>query len=344
MSAPTSIPAFTGFVDLASERVGGRALYANDEFFAGKENLLRPGDATFDPDRYTEFGKWMDGWESRRKRVAGHDWCVIRLGLPGAIHGLDIDTSFFLGNHPPYASVEACVLGDDGYGVAAGPPALSSALERATWTEILPRSPLAPGAHNLFGIASRERWTHLRLNIFPDGGVARLRAYGRVMPDWSRVDASTPVDLACVANGGLVLAASDMFFGSKENLILPGRSESMRDGWETRRRRGPGHDWCIVKFGRAGRLRRLEVDTSHFKGNFPDRCSITACHSPDADPDALTWTQFGWKELLPETKLAAHTVHAFERELLDVGPCTHLMLNVHPDGGVARLRAIGTIG
>ncbi len=333
-TAPIEAAAFSGLVDLAAERVGGKALLANDEFFAGKENLLKPGRGVFLPDEYTERGKWMDGWESRRRRTPGNDWCVIRLGLPGIIAGVDIDTNHFLGNHPPYASLDARVAPDDAAAAATG-------AQDAGWTRILARSPLRPGSQNLYAVTDEQRWTHLRLNIYPDGGVARLRVYGRVAPDWSRVEPGALVDLAGVQNGGVVLAASDMFFGSKENLIVPTRSESMRDGWESRRRRGPGHDWAIVQLGRPGRIRRIEIDTSHFKGNYPDRCSIDAVHAGAEPVDALTQHALPWRNVVPESKLEAHTVREFEREIVDPGECTHVRLNIFPDGGVSRMRVWG---
>jgi allantoicase len=201
--------------------------------------------------------------------------------------------------------------------------------------------PLKPGAQNLFSVTDGRRWTHLRLNIFPDGGVARLRVWGRVAPDWSAMPSGEPIDLAAVGHGGAVVAASDMFFGNRENLILPGESTHMGDGWETRRRRGPGNDWAIVRLGRPGRIRRIEVGTRHFKGNYPDRCSIDCCHSPDRVVDALTWPEVGWRALVAETRLEADGNHIFESELRDVGPCTHVRLNIFPDGGVSRLRVFG---
>jgi allantoicase len=336
-TSPLEPASFAGHVDLAAERLGGRALLASDEFFAPKENLLKPGRGVFIADQYTDRGKWMDGWESRRKRTPGHDWCVIRLGIPGVVEGVDIDTHHFLGNHPAYASLDACEAPAD-----AAPEALAGAA--TAWTAILPRSPLKPGAQNLFAVAGGRRWTHVRLNIFPDGGVARLRIYGRVVPDWSRIAKSAELDLAALENGGQVVAASDMFFANKENLILPGESTHMGDGWETRRRRGPGHDWAIVRLGRPGRVRRIEVGTRHFKGNYPDRCSIDACHSPEREVDALTWPEVEWKPLLGETKLEADRSHVFEKELRDVGTVSHVRLNIHPDGGVSRLRVYGVMG
>jgi allantoicase len=328
--------AFAGLTNLAAERLGARALLASDEFFAPKENLVKPGRGVFIADQYTDHGKWMDGWESRRKRTPGHDWCVIRLGLAGHVQGVDIDTNHFLGNHPPYASLDACALPGN-----PAPEAFASGAVK--WTEILPRAPLRPGSQNLFAIASAERWTHVRLHIYPDGGVARLRVFGRVIPDWSAVAADAPLDLAAIEHGGSVVAASDMFFGNKENLILPGDSTHMGDGWETRRRRGPGNDWAIVRLGRVGRVRRVEIGTRHFKGNYPDRCSLDACHAHEREIDALTWPEFEWKPLLAETKLEADHAHIFEKELRDVGACTHVRLNICPDGGVSRMRVFGVV-
>ncbi|MEY2545394.1 MAG: allantoicase [Verrucomicrobiota bacterium] len=320
-----------GLVDLAAERVGGIALIANDEFFAEKENLLKPGRGIFIADKYTERGKWMDGWESRRRRTPGNDWCAVRLGLRGIIRKIDIDTNHFLGNHPPFASLDALSISDKF-------PTDIAAVEKLSWISVLEKSPLNPGSQNLFELTNDQAWTHVRLNIFPDGGVARLRVYGIVVPDWSKVKPDEIVDLAAIENGGVPLACSDMFFSSMQNLIMPGRAENMGDGWETKRRRGPGHDWIILKLGRAGSIKKIEVDTNHFKGNFPGSCSIDGCTSADSDLTNARWT-----EILPQTKLEADKRHFFERELRKIDKCTHVRLNIYPDGGVSRLRVWGTI-
>lgn len=335
MAAPDSSSAPPGLVDLAAERLGGAALLANDEFFAEKENLLKPGRGVFIADKYTDRGKWMDGWETRRRRTAGHDWCVVQLGLRGIIRQVDIDTNYFLGNHPPFASLDALCLENEF-------PTDATAVEALSWNSILEKSPLHPGSQNLFAIASDQSWTHLRLNIFPDGGVARLRIYGVVVPDWSKLKPGEPIDLAAVENGGVPLACSDMFFSSMNNLIMPGRSENMGDGWETKRRRGPGYDWIILKLGLPGAIQKIEVDTNHFKGNYPDTCSIEGCVAPGAPTEELTADKTRWSEILPKTKLQAHTRHFFEKELSSVDGCTHLRLNIYPDGGVSRLRVWGT--
>jgi allantoicase len=331
MSAPDarqSPPA--GLVDLAAERLGGKALIANDEFFAEKENLLKPGRGVFIPDKYTERGKWMDGWETRRRRTPGHDWCVVQLGFRGIVKQVDIDTNHFLGNHPPFASLDAVCLRNG----------LPDEIDALSWTPILDKSPLEPGSQNLFTISNDQSWTHLRLNIFPDGGVARFRVYGVVVPDWSKVKPGELVDLAAVENGGVPLACSDMFFSSMNNLIMPGRSENMGDGWETKRRRGPGYDWLVLKLGLPGTIRKIEVDTNHFKGNYPDTCSVEGCVAPGASIEDLAMAQ--WREILPMSKLQAHTQHFFEHELATIENCTHVRLNIYPDGGVSRLRVWAT--
>jgi allantoicase len=325
--------AFEDLIDLAAEKVGGTALLASDEFFAAKENLLKPGRGVFIPDRYTENGKWMDGWESRRKRTPGHDFCVIKLGLAGTVRGVDVDTNHFLGNAPAACSIEVSRVPEHYRAeIFAG--------GEVSWTEILPRSPLKPGSQNLFSIASAREATHLRLNIFPDGGVARFKVYGDVAPDWERLRATCKVvDLAAVEHGGLVVAASDSFFSDRRNLIMPGRPTTMGDAWETKRRRGPGYDWSVVRLGKPGRLVRVEVDTTHFKGNFPESCSLEGSRDPAAlDPSGDTPA---WTEILPRIKLEAHTRHTFEQELEEGGPFTHVRLNIFPDGGVARLRLHG---
>jgi allantoicase len=328
---------FTDLVDLASERLGGAVLYANDEFFAPKENLLKQAAAVWKEGEYTERGKWMDGWETMRRRSPRldeeFDWCIVRLGTSGRIRGVKVDTSFFRGNFPSHCSIDACT--------ADGNPDVSALVSGATrWTEILPKSDLQGDSENDFKIEFPERVTHIRLKIFPDGGVARLRVYGDVLPDWDAIKRrDSEIDLAAVENGGTVPLASDMFFGHRINLIMPGRAMNMSDGWETKRRRGPGHDWCIIKLGTIGRLTRAEVDTSHFKGNYPDSCSIDVARADNG----ASLESLDWKELLSNTRLQPHTRHVFEKELAAVGDVTHARLNVFPDGGVSRLRLYGRI-
>jgi allantoicase len=264
---------------------------------------------------------------------------VIALGIRGVIRGVDVDTAHFSGNHPMACSIDAF----DASGARSG--RLSAArlgVQGAPWTTIMRQSALAANSHNLFAIDDIQSWTHVRLNIFPDGGVARLHVYGRAEIDWERVRrAGRAIDLAAIANGGLVLAASDMHFGAKDNLIMPGRATHMGDGWETRRRRGPGNDWVIVRLGAPGILRRVEIDTNHFKGNYPDWASLDGCLSPDSGEEVPP--SASWHEILPQVKLHAHRRHFFSRELEDVGLVSHVRLNIFPDGGVSRLRAHGIV-
>ena len=330
---------FTNLVDLASERLGGAVVYANDDFFAPKENLLKASAPVWREGAYTERGKWMDGWESRRRRTPGFDWCLVRLGAPGRVRGVVVDTSFFRGNFPESCSLEGC---------AAPPNADVNALtgESVEWVEVLPQSGLAGDSQNPFYVTSDARVTHLRFRIYPDGGVARLRVYGEVAPDWDSIRrAGGLVDLAAVENGGLVVATSDEFFGHRHNLIMPGRALDMSDGWETKRRRGPGHDWCVIRLGASGLIRRAEVDTAHFKGNFPESCSLEVCAMPvERLAPNDSYERAGWRELLPRTKLQAHTRHFFEEELRrDAGEATHARFRIYPDGGVSRLRLHGGV-
>jgi len=327
---------FTELIDLASEKVGGAVLVANDDFFAPKENLLKASEPIFIEGKYTDRGKWMDGWESRRRRTPGFDGCIIRLGLPGIIRGVVVDTSYFRGNYPEQCSLE-------GVSFDRLPSEAELLDESVEWTSLLPQTPLKGDSRNSFAIEAGERITHLRFKIFPDGGVARLRVYGEVVPDWERLKRTGYIDLAAAENGALVLSCSDMFFGHRHNLIMPGRAADMSDGWETKRRRGPGHDWAIIKLARPGHIHAIEVDTSHFKGNFPESCSLEATNATAASAPDLTDPSVSWKNVLPRTKLQAHTRHYFDRELSNAGVVSHLRFNIFPDGGVSRLRVYGTL-
>ena len=322
---------FVDLVNLASERLGAAVVAANDEFFAPKDNLIKAAAPVWREGEYTERGKWMDGWETRRRRDLGpdaHDWCIIRLGGRGTVRGVDVHTAFFTGNYPESCAIDACDL--------AG-MLTADALMQASWREVLPRTPLKGDAHNLLAIAHAPVATHLRLRIYPDGGVARLRVHGDVVADWERLRRRGDVDLGAVEHGGTVVTCSDMFFGSRHNLIMPGDATHMGDGWETKRRRGPGHDWTIVRLGAEGTVRRVEVDTRHFKGNAPGACSLDGVRV--AHDHTLDHAE--WRELLPLTPLRPDALHAFEEELCGIGDVTHARLNIFPDGGIARLRLFG---
>jgi allantoicase len=328
-------PFGSNMVNLADARLGAEAIFATDDFFAPKERMLNPEPAVFIPGKYDEHGKWMDGWESRRKRGEGHDYVVVKLGLPGVIAGFDIDTSHFTGNYPPAASIEACAIAQDSAGGEPG--------HATEWTEIVPAASLKGNSHHFVAVSDARAWTHVRLNIFPDGGVARLRAYGRVAVDWDKFDRKQPVDLVAVVHGGYAIACSDQHYGSPMQVLYPGRGVNMGDGWETRRRREPGNDWALFALGHRGRIRKIEVDTAHFKGNYPDRCSIQAAEVKGGTDDSLVTQSMFWRTLLPEQKLEMDRPHAFQKEIADLGVVTHVRLNIIPDGGVSRLRLYGEL-
>lgn len=326
----SNVPGFTRrYVNLAHPRIGAEVLCASDEFFASRHRLIEPAPPVFRPDAYDEHGKWMDGWESRRRREPGHDWCMIRL-CPGTIRAFDIDTSYFTGNFPPEASIDGCQNFE-------GDP---DPLDDGQWQPLIGRTRLQGDSHLYLEVDDNRVWTHLRVNTFPDGGLARLRAYGIVHRDWSNHDPDKRIDLASMRNGGRALACNDMHYGHMSNLILPGKALNMGDGWETRRRRDPGHDWVIIALGHPGWLCSAKLDTQWFKGNYPAECALYGALFTDVDETEITADSGGWKEILPRSKLGPDRKHKFEK-LNDVGTLSHVRLDIFPDGGVARLRLYG---
>jgi len=316
-----------GLVDLLHPRLGAEVVFASDDFFAPKERMLDPEPPVFRTGEYDTNGKWMDGWESRRRRAGGHDHAIVRLGVPAVVQRVDLDTSFFTGNFPPAAAIDGC-LSTDRIPDAA-----------ADWQPLLPRADLQGDRHNLFTLTGGGPVSHLRLSIFPDGGIARFRAYGVVAFDWSAQDDSA-VDLVALERGGCALAWSDSHYGAPNALLAPGGGVNMGDGWETRRRRGPGYDWVLLRLGHPGRIESVVVDTAHFKGNFPHSCALQAGLAGDGDVAAIAAAAEAWPTLLPQTELAADSEHVFDT-LADLGPVDHIRFCIHPDGGVSRLRLIG---
>ena len=288
---------------------------ANDEFFAEKENLIRPEPPAFAPGDFGHKGKVYDGWETRRRREPGRDHAIVRLGCPGIVHSVIVDTAFFRGNYPPEISVEgAC---------AAGYPAPAE-LDALAWQPLVPRSAAAGDTANRYLVADRRRWTHVRLTIYPDGGVARLRVHGEVVPDPAFLTGT--IDLAATENGAQVTGCSDAFYSAPSNLIMPGLPRVMSDGWENARRRGPGNDYVEIRLAGPGVIRRAEIDTSYFVGNAPGWVILSAAG----------------RELLPRTRVQPDTRHRFA---LDGGAAeaAAVRLDVIPDGGLARLRLYGEL-
>jgi allantoicase len=315
---------FREWIDLAQPRLGGQVIEASDDFFAPKERLLDPLSPVFIPDKYDDHGKWMDGWESRRKRIPGHDFCVVKLGVAGYIRGVNIDTSHFIGNYPPAASLESCFAPD-------GPD------DSTQWREILASTELNPDSHHYHAIECTNLTTHIRLHIYPDGGVARLRVYGEVACDWSSHDFAERIDLLALKYGGRALSCNDEHFGSMHNLNIPVPGINMGDGWETRRRREPGNDWVVLKLGHPGRIDEISVNTAFFKGNYPDRVSIEGTFL-ESDTDT---TEAQWCTLLPESKLEADAIHTFSDTITKHSSVSHIRMNVFPDGGISRLKLFG---
>lgn len=323
----TDRPLWTNKPDLASRRSGGSVVWANDELFAERENLIRPTAPEFQPWNFGHKGQIYDGWETRRRREDGVDQAVIRLGLPGVLAGVVIDTAFFKGNYPPFASVEAC--GVEGYPSPAE-------LAETDWETVVPRSPLRGDSENFFDVPGDRRYTHVRLTIYPDGGVARLRVFGDPIADPRFVDAGS-LDVAALENGAEVSGCSNMFYSSPSNLLAPGLAAVMGEGWETARRRDEGNDWVEVRLAAACRPRLAELDTSHFKGNSPGWAALRGCDAQTSDVDDPA----SWFDVLPRTRLQPDTRH---RLLVTGGrDLTHVRLEVFPDGGMARLRLFGAL-
>ncbi len=319
------------WVNLASARLGAVAVACSDDFFAPMHRMLKDRSPVWKEGKYDQHGKWMDGWESRRKRGPGHDWCIVRLARPGIIHGIGIDTTYFTGNFAPAASVDAC------YCEEADPTG------SADWVEILARHGLRGDSQQHFGISHAEAFTHVRLHIYPDGGIARLRVYAEPKMDWAALGRKERVDLAAALNGGVALACNDQHYGDIRNLLSPGRGINMGDGWETRRRRGAGHDWVLIALGHPGRIHQIVIDTAHFKGNYPDRCEIRGALLSAPVPEHLSRLSAQWPVLLPLSKLEADQVHCFEQSVADIGVVSHVRMNIFPDGGISRLRLFGTV-
>lgn len=325
------------YVELASERVGGKALACSDDFFAPMDNLLKSGRGIFIDDKYTDRGKWMDGWESRRSYGRGfrvesgvdYDWCIIQLGMRGRIKGVDVDTNYFRGNAPQQVSIEVCS--------SEQPPNTQT-----EWVKILSKTKVDAHSQNIFGIENENCWSHVRLKMYPDGGIARFRVFGEVEADWNKFDQDELIDLAFVKNGGKALLVSDMFFSDKNNLLMPERGKNMGDGWETKRRRDPGPDWSIIKLGARGSVERVVVDTCHFKGNFPDTFLLQGVVSED-DHFIDSSENRNWETIIAKTKLHADKEHHFSEEILVDKSIsfTHLKLSIFPDGGISRMRVFG---
>ncbi len=315
--------------NLASPKIGTKIIGVSDDFFGAASRMLDDKEPVFIEDKYDEHGKWMDGWESKRRRDGGNDWAIIELGSPGIISEVDIDTSFFTGNFPPFASIEG--LYSD-----------KKPTKDSNWFEILSKSSLKGDSSNKFKIQSKTKINYIKLQIFPDGGVARLRLFGEVKLNWDSNNKNDLIELSSLKLGGTIVAFNNAHYGDVSALLSDGRGKTMGDGWETRRRREPGHDWIIIKLATEGLIKKIEIDTAHFKGNYPDQASVQVSNFDEGkNLEEIINNSQNWSYILNKTKLQADNIHNYEIDNKSTEGITYVRLNIYPDGGVSRLRVFG---
>ena len=316
--------------NLASPKIGTKIIEVSDDFFGEASRMLDDKEPVFIEDKYDEHGKWMDGWESKRRRDGGNDWAIIALGSPGIISEVDIDTSFFTGNFPPFASIEG--LYSD-----------QKPNKDSDWIEIMSKTSLKGDSSNKFKIQSKSKINYIKLQIFPDGGVARLRLFGEVKLDWDIYNNKKDlIELSSLKLGGSIIAYNNAHYGDVSALLSNGRGKTMGDGWETRRRREPGNDWIIIKLATKGLIKKIEIDTAHFKGNYPDQASVQASNFDEYKSlEEIINDSQNWKYILDKSKLQADNIHNYEIDDTSTEGVTHVRLNIYPDGGVSRLRIFG---
>ena len=318
-----------GLVNLASPKMGTKILAFSDDFFGEVTRMLNDKDPIFIEDKYDNHGKWMDGWESKRRRDGGNDWAILKLGSSGIISKIEIDTSYFTGNFPPFFSLEG----------------IYSEIEPnkdTNWKSLIAKTSLIGDCKNNFELNLKEKFNYVRLQIFPDGGVARIRLFGEVKYNWGEFNNEEIIELSSLKLGGSILAYNNAHYGDVSALLSEGRGKTMGDGWETRRRREPGNDWIIIKLAQKGIIEKIQIDTAHFKGNYPDRASIQAISiDKNLTTKDLIQSSENWIVILNETKLTADNIHEYEINSNSKAEATHIRLNIYPDGGVSRLRIFG---
>ena len=318
-----------GLVNLASPKMGTKILAFSDDFFGEVTRMLNDKDPIFIEDKYDNHGKWMDGWESKRRRDGGNDWAILKLGSAGIISKIEIDTSYFTGNFPPFFSLE-------------GIYSETEPNKDSNWKSLISKTNLIGDCKNNFELNLKEKFNFVRLQIFPDGGVARIRLFGEVKYNWDRFNNEEIIELSSLKLGGSILAYNNAHYGDVSALLSEGRGKTMGDGWETRRRREPGNDWIIIKLAQKGIIEKIEIDTAHFKGNYPDRASIQAISiDKNITTKDLIQSSENWDVILDETKLTADNIHEYEINSNSKAEATHIRLNIYPDGGVSRLRIFG---
>jgi allantoicase len=316
-----------GFIDLAQPRLGTKVIYKTDDFFASANRIISPTKPVFKDGVFDKHGKWMDGWESRRKRTKGHDYIIIKLGKPGIIKKVDVDTSHFNGNQPSMVSIE-------------GANSNLNKLDQLKWVPLLSKQKTKADSHHYFRVNSKKVLTHIKFNIFPDGGVARLRLYGSILK--SKKLKNKIINLASLLHGSSVIACNNEHFGKAENILAGGKAVNMGDGWETRRRRDKGFDWLILNSLEGKEINKIEISTHHFKGNFPSYCSLQAAYLPNyRNSKQIVNSSTKWKYLLKDAKLSANKTHTFKNNLMKKDKINFIKINIYPDGGISRFRIYG---
>jgi allantoicase len=316
-----------GLIDLAQPRLGTKVIYKTDDFFASASRIINPTVPIFKEGVFDKHGKWMDGWESRRKRSSGHDYIILKLGKPGIISKIDVDTSYFNGNQPAMISLE-------------GSCSISNKINKLKWQTLLSKKKTKANSHHFFSVNNKKISTHIKFNIFPDGGVARLRLYGSI--EKSKKLKNKNINLASLLDGASVIACNNEHFGKAENILAPGKAKNMGDGWETRRRRGKGFDWLILNSIDGKKIDKIEISTHHFKGNFPSYCSLQATYLASSKNSKKTVISSNkWKYLIKNAKLSANKVHVFKNILMKKDKINHIKINIFPDGGISRFRIFG---
>ena len=320
-----------GLIDLAQSRLGSKIVYKTDEFFAPAKRIINPWPPIFKEGVFDKHGKWMDGWETRRKRTKGNDFLILKLGKPGVINKVDVDTSYFSGNHPKQISLQACSSNK------------TIPNKKTKWITIIKKSRTKANSHHFFKVKNKSFFTHVKLNIFPDGGVARLRVYGEV--EINKINFGNKlINLTSVLNGASIVGCNNEHFGRAENVLAPGKGKNMGDGWETRRSRGKNFDWLIIKLGRTGTINKIEIDTHHFKGNYPDRCSLQAAYIPKKISNySVVKKSSKWKSILDKVKLNSNKKHGFNNKIMKKNKINFIRINIYPDGGISRIRAFGKV-
>ena len=315
-------------INLADPRIGTKIIFKTDDFFAAADRILKIETPVFKDGLFDKHGKWMDGWETRRRRSKGFDYLILKLGKPGKIFNIDIDTTHFNGNQPTHVSLEGCL-------------SKTKPNKKTKWSSLMNKKKLGPDRNHSFRSKNKSVFNYIRLNIFPDGGIARLRLYGKIEIEKNILNNKT-INLTSVLNGASIIGCNNEHFGRAENIIAPGKGKNMGDGWETRRSRGKNSDWLIIKFGKPGLIKKLEIDTHHFKGNYPDSCSIqTANITKEISNKSIVNNSKNWKFILDKSKLSAHKKHIFKKFLIKRSKENYLKINIYPDGGISRIRAFG---